>query len=155
MSLASLQAALHGIERLSLDTSVFIADGTPADPRQVCAQWLVDQVEMGRFQCVISALTAAEMLVRPQRSSPQDGAAAQAVLRDFPHLIVESFTLDLAATAARVRASTRLRLPDAIILATALSAGVDAIVHTDDAWDAKTRPYAGALRIVNLNRYCP
>ena len=154
MTLGSLQQALRGARTISLDTAVFLAKSDQTDPRQRCAQWLLDEVEAGRFDCVISALSAAEMLVRPSAMSPSRAVAAQAALRRFPHLVVQPFTFDDSAFAAHVRATTRLRLPDAIVLSTALASEVDALVHCDDEWDAKAAAYARAIRIVNLNAHC-
>lgn len=154
VTLGSLQRALRGARTISLDTAVFLARSDPTDPRQRCAQWLLDEVEAGRFDCVISALSAAEMLVRPSAMGPSRAIASQTALRRFPHLVVQPFTFDDSALAAQVRATTRLRLPDAIVLSTALTSEVDALVHCDDEWDAKTAAYARALTIVNLNTHC-
>ena len=154
MTVGSLERALRGARTISLDTSVFMARSDPKDRRQSCAQWLLDEVEAGRFDCVISALSAAEMLVRPSTAGATQAIAAQAALRRFPHLVVQPFTFDDSAFAAHVRAVTRLRLPDAIVLSTALTSEVDALVHCDDEWDAKATSYARALTLVNLNAHC-
>lgn len=154
MSRATLEAALRGVRRISLDTSVFLSQASAADPRQGCAQWLLDAVHAGRFECVISAITAAELLVRPSATDPVQALAAQTALRQFPHLRVQDFTLDLAVDAAHVRAVTKLKLPDAIVLATALADRTEAIVHADDAWDTKGQPYASLIKLVNLDHHC-
>lgn len=154
MSRASLEAALRDVRRISLDTTIFLAQASATDPRRACAQWVVDQVQAGRFECVISAISAAELLVRPSATDLVQAVAAQTALRQFPHLRVEAFTLDLAVDAAHVRAVTKLKLPDAIVLATALANRVEAIVHADEEWDAKAAAYASAIRLVNLNRHC-
>lgn len=155
MSLASLQAALHGVRRISLDTGIFLAQSSAADPRQACARWLVDQVHAGRFECVISAVSVAEMLVRPSATDLIAAMAAQTALRNFPHLRIDDFTLDLAVDAAQVRAATKLKMPDAIVLATALANRLQAVVHGDDAWDRRTASYAAAIKVINVNRHCP
>lgn len=154
MSRASLEAALRDVRRISLDTTIFLAQASAADPRQACAQWVVDQVHAGRFECVISAVSAAEMLVRPSATDLVQAVAAQTALRQFPHLRVQDFTLDLAVDAAHVRAVTKLKMPDAIVLATALANRLEAIVHADDEWDAKAKPYASAIRLINLGHHC-
>ena len=152
--MASLQRVLRGVRTISLDTAVFLARSDHADRRQACAEWLLGEVEAGRFHCVISALSAAELLVRPSAMGPSRAIASQAALRRFPHLAIRPFTVDDAVDAAQVRAHTRLRLPDAIVISTALVAEVDALVHCDDAWDLKTASYAGRISVVNLNRHC-
>ena len=154
MTLGSLQRALRDARSISLDTAVFLARADPNDPRQPCAKWLLDAVESGRFDCVISALSAAEMLVRPSAVGPARLAATEAALRGFPHLLIRPFTFDDSGSAAQVRAATRLRLPDAVVVSNALTARVDALVHCDDEWDVKTAAYARSLTMVNLNAHC-
>lgn len=155
MTLASLQRALRDVRSISLDTAVFLARADPAGPRQRCAEWLLDAVEAGRFDCVISALSAAELFVRPSTLGPARLAATIATVGRFPHLTIRPFTFDDSGRTAQVRATTRLRLPDAVVVSTALAAGVDALVHCDDEWNAKTAAYGRALTIVNLNVHCP
>ena len=154
VTLGSLQRALRGARTISLDTAIFLARADPSDRRQRCAQWLLDEVEAGRFDCVISALSAAEMLVRPSAIGPARLAASEAALRKFPHLAVQPFTFEDSGFAAQVRATTHLRLPDAVVVSTALTSAVDALVHCDDDWDTKTAAYAQDLTIVNLNAHC-
>jgi len=154
MSRATLETALQGVRRISLDTTIFLSQASPTDPRQGCAQWVIDQIHAGRFECVISAVSVAELLVRPSAADLMQAMAAQTALRQFPHLRVQDFTLDLAVDAAHVRAVTKLKLPDAIVLATALANRIEAIVHADDEWDVKARPYASAIKLVNLDHHC-
>lgn len=156
MSLASLQTTLRGVRRLALDTSVVLAAGDAADPRQPCARWLLEEVERGRFtSTVISTLTVAEALVRAVNASLAEGVAAQTALRNFPHLTIAPLDFDIAVEVAHVRGATRLKMPDAIVLGTAIAHEVEAIVHADDEWVTKTGPYAKALKIIYLGEHCP
>lgn len=102
---------------------------------------------------MISAVTVAELLVRPSATGLPQALAVQTALRKFPYLRIDDFGLDLAVEAARVRALTRLKLPDAMVIATALASGVDALVHADDEWDAKAAPYETSIRFINLNQH--
>jgi len=52
----------------------------------------------------------------------------------FPNLRILPLDIALAREAARVRASTRLRMPDAIQVAAAYLCGADAIVTNDHRW---------------------
>ena len=156
MTLASLRAALRGVRRIALDTSVILAAGDAADPRQPCARWLLDEIEHGRFSfAVISSLTVAEALVRAVNSSFEEGVTAQTALRNFPHLSVAALDFDVAVEAAHIRGATKLKMPDAIVLGTAIAHQTEAIVHGDDEWATKAKPYATALRLVNLGDHCP
>lgn len=154
MTLGTLQRTLREVRTISLDTAIFLARSDPVDVRQPCAEWLLDAVEAGRFECVISALSAAELLVRPSAMGPSRLAATEAALRGFPHLTVRPFSFEDSGLAAQVRATTRLRLPDAVVVSTALTSAVDALVHCDDEWDSKIAAYSRHLTIVNVNAHC-
>ncbi len=156
MSLASLQATLRGVRRLALDTSVVIAAGDAADPRQACARWLLDAIERGRFTfTVISTLTVAEALVRAVTTSFEDGITVQTALRNLPHLTIAPLDFDIAVEAAHIRGATKLKMPDAIVLATAVALEVEAIVHADAEWVTKAGPFGGTLKLIYLGAHCP
>lgn len=156
MSLVSLQAALRGVRRLALDTSVILAASDAADPRRECARWLLDEIERGRFAfAVISSLTVAEALVRAVSTSFEEGIAAQTALRNFPHLTVAPLDFDIAVEVAHVRGATKLKMPDAIVLGTAIAHRVEAIVHGDDEWATRAKPYASTLKLIYLGDHCP
>jgi hypothetical protein len=56
---------------------------------------------------------------------------------------------------AHVRGATKLKMPDAIVLGTAIAHQVEAIVHADDEWVTKAKPYAGVLKLIYLGDHCP
>ena len=156
MTLASLQAALRGVRRLALDTSVILAAADVHDPRHDCAGWLLDEVERGRFSyCVISTVVVAEVLVRPTAASFEEGVATQTALRNYPHLTVAPLDFDTAVEAAHVRATTDLKMPDAIVLGTAIAHQVEAVVHADRDWVTKAKAYERALKLIYLGAHCP
>lgn len=156
MTLASLQAALRGVRRVALDTSVILAASDAVDPRRECARGLLDEIERGRFAyAVISSLTVAEALVRAVSTSFEEGITGQTALRNFPHLTVAALDFDIAVEVAHVRGATKLKMPDAIVLGTAIAHRVEAIVHGDDAWATKAKPYASTLKLIYLGDHCP
>lgn len=155
MSVATLDAALRGVRRIAVDTSVWLAAADADDPRQPCARWLLDEVERGRFSvALIPTLTVAEALVRPVSASLEEGVTAQTALRNYLNLTVASLDFDTAVEVAHVRAATKLKMPDAIVLGTAIAHQVEAIVHSDDAWERKATPYARALKLIHIGHYC-
>jgi predicted nucleic acid-binding protein len=80
-------------------------------------------------------VTVAESLVRPLRAESELATQiVEAFLRHFANLRVEPVTYDIAREAARIRAATALRAPDAMILATAVVAGATSIVSNDGRW---------------------
>ena len=114
---------------VAVDSGVIIA---LFDSSDVHHGWSVEQIQQivtARHAIVISALTVAEVLVRPAQAGAAD--VVRADLMSLRPRIVD-VDADLAARAAELRASrTALRLPDAIIVATALLAQCDYLVTTD------------------------
>ena len=155
MSLASLQRSLAGVAQLSLDTGVFIAASEENDPRRECAAWLTRAVEQGRFRCTISVINVAEIIAGGFARSVSDGLARKGHLETLANVTIVPLFLDLATTAAHVRAVTKLPLPDAIVLATAIEDGCDAIVHTDRDWVRRAKTYQQTLRMIYLGDHCP
>jgi predicted nucleic acid-binding protein len=102
---------------------------------------LFDRVEDGDVACLVSAVTAAEVFAKPFRT----GSAAVSVLDSFfqsPGISVCDVDYDIARSAAKMIAKA-VRLPDALIGATALKLGLPLV--TGDRRLACTVP--GALLV--------
>ncbi len=86
----------------------------------------------GDYQLVISTVTLVEILTGPLREGDEQLADdyRQALTRP-PTWLVADLTVAIANRAARIRSQTRLRLPDAVILATALEMSCIALVSHD------------------------
>jgi predicted nucleic acid-binding protein len=156
VSIATFDAALKGVRRIALDTSVWLAAADAFDPRQPCARWLLDEVERGRFDlALIPTLAVAEMLVRPVTASLEEGVTAQTALRNYPNLTIAPLDFDTAVEVAHVRAATKVKMPDAIVFGTAVAYQVEAMVHGDDEWEKKSKPYVATLKLVHIGHHCP
>jgi predicted nucleic acid-binding protein len=108
------------------------------------AQHLLGFMERGFITGVASTVVEAEVLVKPLRERDRLGIEkAELFFAQSPNLAVRIFDRPIARRAAQVRASTRLLLPDAIIVATALEERCDAIVGNDAAMAQQVReiPY--------------
>lgn len=83
----------------------------------------------------VPASAYAECLVGPSRRGPAAVKAVEAFLSDLP-ADVEPITRPVASRAAALRArhGRRLRLPDALVVATAMHLRADRIVTTDPRW---------------------
>ena len=80
-----------------------------------------------------------ELLVHPYKKGDIDRVnTIYALTSTYPHLSWLPPTLALADDAARVRATYGLRTPDAIQVATAISAGATGFVGNDDAFTRVT-----------------
>jgi predicted nucleic acid-binding protein len=100
--------------------------------------------ESGAATIVISTVTLAEVLAGPLRTGNEllTGQYREALTRS-PGWQVVPFDVDTAVEAARIRAIYRLRLPDAIQVATAIRVGAAALVTHDRALRR-----VGGLRVV-------
>jgi predicted nucleic acid-binding protein len=95
-------------------------------------------------------VTAAELLVRPIRSGHQQLAYAHDFLTQFPNLHGLVMDLHVAQRAATLRATSGLRLPDAIVIASGLLAGCEAIVTNDERWKHRLAPLFSQFRWIYL-----
>jgi predicted nucleic acid-binding protein len=83
----------------------------------------------GAIQIAISTIAMAEVLAGPFKH--QQDVLAKRYEKALSNFDVVPVSQDIAVTAARIRASTGLRLPDALQAATALEAGAVALVTHD------------------------
>jgi len=92
----------------------------------------------------------AEVLVAPFRRGAEAVATLDAFLDALPARVAPA-TRAVAARAAELRArhGARLRLPDALVMATAMAIGADCVITTDARWPSLpvrlevVRPEAG------------
>ena len=87
------------------------------------------------------AVTRARMLVGPYRQSASTAAKVDDFLAALPAR-VEPATREVARTAARLRAQhgTKLRLPDALVVATAVELRAGLLLTTDAGWPSLPIP---------------
>ena len=136
MGLTRLAAFLRRHRRIALDTSIFIYH-LEAHPRYVdltggVFAWLAGP---GR-QAVASAVSMTEVLVQPYRVSGDQGVDEfYAFLATVPNLEWVAPDLAIADVAARLRARTRLRTPDAIVAATAVHERATAMVTNNRVFE--------------------
>lgn len=98
---------------------------------------------------VVPASAYAEALVGPSRRGDEAVATVDAFLDALP-AAVEPATREVAREAAALRArhGRALRLPDALVLATATVAGADQVLTTDAGWPVSRVP----VKVVSAGR---
>lgn len=124
-----------------LDAGVVIALLDGADAHHAAA---VVSVRVARDRGDVLLLPAsayAECLVSPHRRGPDAIAVVDQFLDALPAR-VEPADRSIAAAAAALRAAhgSALRLPDALVVATAVVRGADRILTTDAGWPAVPVP---------------
>ena len=94
----------------------------------------------------LAASALAESLVGPARRGQPAVEAVRHLVERLPISIIP-LDIEIATTAARLRAVHRaLRLPDALVIATAIEHAADHLVTTDRKWPtAKALKYSGTM----------
>ncbi len=114
-----------------LDASVLIALLDETDVARPIARAAVQQSKQDHDLLIpISAFS--ESIAAPYRRSRRDGQRAEAVLAALGTLV--DVTREVASRAAQLRAARNIKLPDALILATAMGAAADQILTLERRW---------------------
>jgi len=130
---------LRAYRRVALDTNVIIYALEDVEPYSELARHVLQLIERGSITGTASTVVEAEALVKPLRN--QDWLAVEKIdlfFRSSPNLVLRGVDRTIARRAALVRANSRMSLPDAIIVATALEERCDAIVGNDAAIASQT-----------------
>jgi len=115
-----------------LDASVVIAFLDPDDALHDAAVEALTRHQHDELLIPTSAY--AEILVAPYRVGGEAVAEVEAFLSDFG-VRLQALTAEVARAAARLRSSSRgLRLPDALVLATADELEADTMLTGDESW---------------------
>jgi predicted nucleic acid-binding protein len=98
-----------------------------------CARWI--SAPSPADSAASSELTLLELTVRPLQLGRQDAADNyELLLSHFPNLELAPVTREILLLAAGLRARHRLRMLDAIQIATAVETGATLAITNDDAW---------------------
>jgi predicted nucleic acid-binding protein len=115
-----------------LDASVVIAFLDPDDALHTAAVEAL--TEHQHDELLIPSTVYAEILVGPYRRGAEAVAEVEAFLADFA-VHIEEMTPAIARVAAQLRSESRsLRLPDALVIATADGLEADRVLTGDESW---------------------
>jgi len=125
-----------------LDTNSFIYSVERIDPYRTILDILWQSVSAEQVKVVTSELTLLEVLVKPLRvGNTLLASIYRAVLQTAPDVQMLPITQPVLEEAAKLRATTNLKTPDAIHAATALLSGYRSFITNDSAF----------RRVTNLN----
>jgi predicted nucleic acid-binding protein len=115
-----------------LDASAIIAF---LDPDDALHDGAVDALgEHQHDELLVPPTVYAEILVAPYRRGAEAVADVEAFVRDFA-IRIDAMTPAIARAAAQLRSESRgLRLPDALVLATADERAADVVLTGDESW---------------------
>jgi predicted nucleic acid-binding protein len=155
MTAAALDRSIGDAHRILLDTSALIAYHSTSEPTHPLARHLMGRIEEDAdpLRGYFSVVSAAELLVRPYRQGAPELTLMHTFLASFPNLTLLPVDLAVATQAATLRAVTGVRMPDAMILASALLSGCEAIVSNDGEWKRRMEPLFGQFNWVYLGNF--
>ena len=134
---------LSRCERLAFDSNalIYFLEGYPRYSDRVAEA--LSLLEQGRAVGFVSTMVEMELQVLPMRDN--DKRRLMTIAKFFrlqPNLFLAPLDSTVAGAAARVRASTGMKAPDAIIEATAVVTRCDAIIGNDRGFAKRSElPY--------------
>ena len=131
-----------------LDAGVLIGVLDRSDVHHIPATEALRVAEQNLDQLALPASALAEILVGPSRHGPDAVASVDGLLVT---LTVDLVVIDqvIAREAAVLRAKTSLRLPDALVVATAIVLRADGLLSTNGRWPtAVADRFRGKIEIV-------
>jgi predicted nucleic acid-binding protein len=114
-----------------LDASVFIAFRSRDDAHHEGA--LAAMIRFGEEELILPASAYSEALVEPSQRGGRVLARAKALIAELP-IRVQPIDTEIAERAAVLRGKQRVRLPDALVLATGEVLGAEVMLTTDQCW---------------------
>ena len=118
---------------VGLDTMLFIYHIEDNPKYAAITEKLFDTIEHGSCKAVTSILTLIELLIKPKR---EGNLIAVGDYRDmiltFPNLMVMDVNLRVSDIASDMRAKYRIRVPDAIQIASAIVGGSQSFITNDE-----------------------
>ena len=132
MGIEQLRLFLRRHRRIAIDTSIFIYQ-LEANPRYLAlADSIFAWVERAGHEAVTSTITMTELLV-PSYGDDDERRIDEfyGLLSTYPNLRWVAPDLETADIAARIRATYKLRTPDALQAATAIQANATGFITND------------------------
>ncbi len=121
------------MEAVALDTNVFVNVKNEERPFFEHSKKLLDLIDDGKLKAIVPSLVIAEMCVGYLLHEDEEGMRAFVFhIAGSPHYRVVQVDLEVAVLGARIRAETGARLPDALIAASAVVGGAEALVTHDE-----------------------
>lgn len=146
--MTNLAHQLEGHRVIGLDTSIFIYHLEANSKYVSFTGTILQHIQSGRSQGVISTVTVMELTVHPWRMNRADVARQYEILLvNFPNLRLVDVNREVARRGAQLRAKYNLRPADALQVATAM-------VNDATVWisnDKKLRRLEAEIEIILLD----
>jgi predicted nucleic acid-binding protein len=120
------------VRRIALDTNLFIYAFEQHLAYGETVKAILEVVEEGKVEAIASVITLTEILTKPIRERDEALEKRYRILfSHFPNLFFEPVSVEVAERAASLRGRYHLKIPDALILATAIASQADLFITND------------------------
>lgn len=127
----TIRALIRNARLLCFDTNALIYLLEQVPPYHEWLQRVFESIRAGDSAAVVSVISEAEMLVKPIQAGNRGMIGKQEVALAHPSVLVVPVDREIARRGAEIRAGLELALPDALIVATAIISGCDALIGND------------------------
>lgn len=123
---------LAGRKGVILDTMIFIYLFEDSPQFGSVSEFLLEQVGLGKFESVVTPITAAELLVKPLETKRYDLADRyRLALRSMRNVVPVGLSFETGLLAGSLRAKYGLPLPDMIQVACAMASNTPTLITND------------------------
>lgn len=123
---------LAGRKGVVLDTMVFIYLFEDSPQFGSVSEFILEQVGLGKFEGVVTPITAAELMVKPIQNRRYDLADRyRLALRSMQNVVPVAFSFETGLLAGSLRAKYGLPLPDMIQVACAMESRSPTLITND------------------------
>lgn len=133
-----LKELLKKHKRIAIDTNIFISVFAQEPLGEKVVPIMESAADKGTHELVTSVLAFSECAVRPYREGNWQALDQVKLMFQMPNLYVYPMDEAVAEEAARLRASYNCKMPDAIIVATAIVHNAEVFLTNDHRLTAIT-----------------
>ena len=131
-----LPKRLVGRKGVVLDTMVFIYLFEDSPQFGSVSEFILEQGRLGKFESIVTPITAAELMVKPLQNKRYDLADRYRIaLRSMQNVVPVAFSFETGLIAGSLRAKYGLPLPDMIQVACAMQSKTPTLITNDKAME--------------------
>ena len=134
-----------------IDTAPLIYHLEDIQPWSELTTIAFDLIAADQVKGFVSAISVAELLVKPLAAGAETAAPVEAFLLSMPNTTIAGIDYEVARKAAQVRARSTLRTADALLVATAIVLGIDLLLTNDGRLEPAAE--SEGVKIILLSRF--
>lgn len=131
-----LPRRLTGRKGVVLDTMIFIYLFEDSPQFGSVSEFIIEQGGLGKFESIITPITAAELMVKPLQNKRHDLADRyRLALRSMQNVVPVAFSFETGLLAGSLRAKYGLPLPDMFQVACTMQSKTPTLITNDKAME--------------------